>query len=106
MSVARLVEGEHSVSTKCSFLANGKSFSDRWLSPYRFSSYRETILKKRIMERTPRLALIGSVIAISLAILLPAAVSVAQTASFGAATNFAVGTAASVAMADLNGDGK
>jgi len=59
------------------------------------------------MERTPRLGLIGSVIAISLAILLPAAVSLAQTVSFGAATDFTVGPGPySVAIGDLNGDGK
>ena len=108
MSVARLVEGEHSVSTNCSLLTNGKRFSDRWLSRYRFSSYQETILKKRIVARTASLALIGAgLIAISLAILLPAAVTFAQTVSFGAATDVAVGTGpSSVASGDLNGDGK
>ena len=59
------------------------------------------------MERTSRLALIGPVIAINLAILLPAAVSVAQTVSFSAATDFGVGTnPESVAIGDFNGDGK
>jgi hypothetical protein len=105
MSVARLVEGEHSVSTKGSFLTNGTRFSDRWLSRYRFSSYQETILKKRIVERTASLALIGAgLIAISLAILLPAAATFAQTVSFGVATDVAVGTGpSSVASGDLNG---
>jgi uncharacterized repeat protein (TIGR01451 family) len=51
--------------------------------------------------------LIGSVFAINLAILLPAAVSVAQPASFGPAANFAVGpTPFSVAVGDFNGDGR
>ena len=64
-------------------------------------------MKKWITERTPRLALIGSVIAINLAVLLPAAVSVAQTVSFGTATDFAAGAGPySVAIGDLNGDGK
>ena len=64
-------------------------------------------MKKWIMERTPRLVLIGSVIAINLAILLPAAVSFAQTVSFGAATDFTVGPGPySVAIGDLNRDGK
>jgi hypothetical protein len=59
-------------------------------------------MEKQIMERTPRLALIGPVIAISLAILLPAAISVAQTVSFGAATNLAAGAEPfSVAIGDL-----
>ncbi len=45
-------------------------------------------------------------LAINLAILLPAAVTFAQTVSFGAATDFAVGSQPfSVAIGDLNGDG-
>ena len=38
-------------------------------------------MEKRIMERTPRLALIWSVIAINLAVLLPVSVSYAQIVS-------------------------
>jgi len=67
----------------------------------------ETVTEKRIRDRVLRLVLIGSgLIAVSLAVLLPAAVSVAQVVSFGPATNLAVGmNPLSVAIGDLNGDG-
>ena len=55
-----------------------------------------------------RLRLLGlGLLAISLAALLPVTVSFAQTVSFSAATNFAAGSGPlSVAIGDLNGDGK
>jgi len=58
--------------------------------------------------RGTRLRLLGlGLLAISLAALLPVTVSFAQTVSFGAATSFAAGSFPfSVAIGDLNGDGK
>src|SRR5438105_14394368 len=48
-----------------------------------------------------------TLIAVSLAVLLPVATSFAQTVSFSPATNFAVGSRPhSVVIGDLNGDGK
>ena len=54
-----------------------------------------------------RLSGLRRLLAISLAALLPVTASFAQTVSFDPATNFAVGTTPlSVAIGDLNGDGK
>jgi subtilase family serine protease/pimeloyl-ACP methyl ester carboxylesterase len=54
-----------------------------------------------------RLSVMAVVLGISLAALLPSAVSFAQTVSFSPATDFAVGANPySVAIGDLNGDGK
>lgn len=64
-------------------------------------------MKNVSWKRTHRLGLIGLIIAISLEILLPAALTFAQAVSFSAATNVSVGTAGpfSVVIGDLNGDG-
>ena len=64
-------------------------------------------MKNGSRKRTHRLGLVGlGLIAISLAALLPIAVSFAQTVSFSPATDFAVGLRPwSVAIGDLNGDG-
>ncbi|MSQ35343.1 MAG: VCBS repeat-containing protein, partial [Dehalococcoidia bacterium] len=61
-----------------------------------------------VRTRGTRFLLLGlGLLAVSLAVLLPVAVSSAQTVSFGTATNFASGTEPlSVAIGDLNGDGK
>src|SRR3990167_8730963 len=67
---------------------------------------KECIMKNGSRKRTHRLGLVGlGLIAISLAALLPIAVSFAQTVSFSPATDFAVWLRPwSVAIGDLNGD--
>jgi len=64
--------------------------------------------KRLISASAARLSKLGlGLLAISLAALVPVSVSFAQTVSFSLATNFAAGlNPSSVAIGDLNGDGK